>query len=214
MGREVRRVALDFEHPIRERWSGFVNPHYLECPAHCGGGYSEEYRFLEPHVRTLLRDAEKKGGAALKIATALAEREPFPFGFEGMATYVTTEKILALAGALLTCPVCGGSGVDPKIQSVYDAWVPTPPPPGDGWQMWETTSEGSPISPVFSTPEDLAHWLSNSRASSFGDDTATYEQWLGMIQGPGWALDLVIQDDRLMTGIALAASQSETGKTT
>ena len=50
-----------------------------------------------------------------------------------------------------------------------------------GWQMWETVSEGSPISPVCDTPEDLARWLADNNASSFGPMTATYEQWLTMI---------------------------------
>lgn len=60
------------------------------------------------------------------------------------------------------------------------------PPTGDGWQMWEDTSEGSPMSPVFKTPEELARWLSNNEASAFGNQTATYKQWLEMIN-EGWA---------------------------
>lgn len=35
------------------------------------------------------------------------------------------------------------------------------PPAGDGWQLWETTTEGSPISPVFPTAEDLATWMAS-----------------------------------------------------
>lgn len=44
--------------------------------------------------------------------------------------------------------------------------------------MYEDTSEGTPISPAFATPEELARWLANSGASSFAGYTATYEQWL------------------------------------
>lgn len=60
------------------------------------------------------------------------------------------------------------------------------PPKGPGWQMWQTVSEGSPISPVFKTPEELAQWLADTGASSFGRNTATYEQWFAMIK-QGWA---------------------------
>jgi hypothetical protein len=60
------------------------------------------------------------------------------------------------------------------------------PPTGDGWQMWETVSEGSPISPVCDSPESLAKWLADNGASAGGARKATYEQWLGMI-GEGWA---------------------------
>jgi hypothetical protein len=44
--------------------------------------------------------------------------------------------------------------------------------------MYETCTEGTPISPAFATPEELAHWLADNGASAFGDLTATYEQWL------------------------------------
>lgn len=44
--------------------------------------------------------------------------------------------------------------------------------------MYENTSEGTPISPVFETPEALARWLADNNASAFGGMGATYEQWL------------------------------------
>jgi hypothetical protein len=53
-------------------------------------------------------------------------------------------------------------------------------------QMYETTSEGTPISPVMDTPENLARWLADNGASSFGSCTATYEQWLDTCRR-GWA---------------------------
>ena len=50
-----------------------------------------------------------------------------------------------------------------------------------GWCMYETVSEGTPISPVLPSPEALARWLADNDASAFADYTATYEQWLAMI---------------------------------
>lgn len=44
--------------------------------------------------------------------------------------------------------------------------------------MYETCSEGTPISPAFATPEELAHWLADTNASAFGDCGASYEGWL------------------------------------
>ncbi len=52
--------------------------------------------------------------------------------------------------------------------------------------MYETTSEGTPISPAFKTPEELARWLVDNNASSFGGQTASYEGWL-RVAGGGWA---------------------------
>lgn len=48
-------------------------------------------------------------------------------------------------------------------------------------QMYETCSEGTPISPVMKTPEELARWLADNGASAFGSMTATYDQWLATI---------------------------------
>lgn len=36
------------------------------------------------------------------------------------------------------------------------------PPVGEGWQLWETVSEGSPESPVFTTSEELAQWMTTA----------------------------------------------------
>lgn len=39
MGREVRRVPLDFDWPLKKTWKGFVNPHFKRCEAKdCHGG--------------------------------------------------------------------------------------------------------------------------------------------------------------------------------
>jgi hypothetical protein len=50
------------------------------------------------------------------------------------------------------------------------------------YQMYETCTEGTPISPVMETPEKLARWLADNDASAFGDDTASYEAWLSTIK--------------------------------
>lgn len=52
--------------------------------------------------------------------------------------------------------------------------------------MYEDTSEGTPISPAFETPEQLARWLADTGASAFGGAGATYEAWLTTCKG-GWA---------------------------
>jgi hypothetical protein len=53
------------------------------------------------------------------------------------------------------------------------------------YQMYEDVTEGTPISPVMESPEALARWLADNNASAFADMTASYEQWLKMITGPG-----------------------------
>ena len=58
------------------------------------------------------------------------------------------------------------------------------------YMMYEDTSEGTPISPAFETPEKLARWLSDTGASAFANDTASYEGWLRVAKG-GFALSAV-----------------------
>jgi hypothetical protein len=72
------------------------------------------------------------------------------------------------------------------------------------FQMYETCSEGTPISPVVESPEALAHWLADNGASSFGSMTATYEHWLGVCKG-GWAPSAVIINGRFESGVAAMA---------
>jgi hypothetical protein len=76
----------------------------------------------------------------------------------------------------------------------YVEWNGERPDPADYMPVWsdaerthlmmyETTSEGTPISPAFATPEELARWLADNGASAFGSSTASYEAWLKVAQG-------------------------------
>lgn len=56
------------------------------------------------------------------------------------------------------------------------------PPTGDGWQIWETTTEGSPITNVCETPEELAQWATDHRVSIFAEDTMSADEWLNFIR--------------------------------
>ena len=63
-----------------------------------------------------------------------------------------------------TCPACQGHGSTEAYEgqrAEAEAWESTGPPEGDDWQLWETVSEGSPISPVFADSDELAAWMSD-----------------------------------------------------
>lgn len=51
------------------------------------------------------------------------------------------------------------------------------------FQMYEETSEGTPISPVMKTPEELAKWLTDNNVSYFANITTTYTHWLDICCG-------------------------------
>jgi hypothetical protein len=73
------------------------------------------------------------------------------------------------------------------------------------YQMYETCTEGSPISPVMGTPEELAQWLADNNASSFGDMTATYEQWLAVCRSTTNTIGLVGTNQGLISGVEAAS---------
>lgn len=78
------------------------------------------------------------------------------------------------------CPVCEGHADDPAKRAAAEAWTETEPPAGDGFQLWETTSEGSPVSPVFATIEDLCKWCADN-ATTFGSCKASADEWRQML---------------------------------
>jgi hypothetical protein len=72
------------------------------------------------------------------------------------------------------CPVCSGDNdeceygkwvddyeacIHPSFAEACTAWERIEPPVGDGYQLWETVSEGSPVSPVFESREALINWM-------------------------------------------------------
>lgn len=70
--------------------------------------------------------------------------------------------------------------------------------------MYEDTSEGTPISPAFSTPEELARWLTDNGASAFADMTATYEEWLATCRRGGAVSAVLSTAHGLQSGVAAA----------
>lgn len=91
-----------------------------------------------------------------------------------------------------TCDGHGGLEAYPGQREEAEAWEREEPPTGEGWQLWQTVSEGGPISPVFETPEELARWMA-SPAYCWGasrDSGLAYEDALAFVK-EGWAPSFV-----------------------
>jgi hypothetical protein len=63
-------------------------------------------------------------------------------------------------------------------------WRPTEPPSGEGYQLWEIVSEGSPVSPVFALPEELAQWCAKN-ATLFAKFKLGKVAWRKLFLKPG-----------------------------
>jgi hypothetical protein len=82
-----------------------------------------------------------------------------------------------------TCARCGGDGTlwpTPEIEALHEAWERVEPPDGEGFQLWETTSEGSPSSPVFASMDALCAWC-ETNATTFGSHKTTAAEWRRML---------------------------------
>ena len=104
-------------------------------------------------------------------------------GHDGINCYIVVKAKLARLGLPWACPACHGAGEfwqTPEIEAAAEAWTGVDPPSGDGYQLWETTSEGSPVSPVFAGLDDLCEWAAE-HATTFGTSTATAADWKRML---------------------------------
>jgi hypothetical protein len=99
------------------------------------------------------------------------------------------------------CPHCKGETLwaSEADRLAHENWTETEPPAGEGYQLWETVSEGSPISPVFATAHELARWMSGPMNTR--DRGTSYRQWMEFIEGPGWAPSMILSAGKLETGI-------------
>lgn len=83
-------------------------------------------------------------------------------GHDSINCYVVIEAELKRLGHPVVCTVCDGDGrkwPSTAIHKAYEDWERTDPPAGDWWQVWETVSEGSPVTPAFATREELVDYL-------------------------------------------------------
>ena len=118
MGRELKRVPLNFDWPIRKIWYGYL-------------------------INTCM------DGDRCEACKRYAEIKSLKFKSYG----------------------CPDFNVDPPV--------------GDGYQLWENTTEGSPLTPVFETIEELAKYCAdvNNGVTIYGSSTLDYENWYKCLSG-------------------------------
>lgn len=249
MGREIRRVPLDFEHPLNEVWPGFLSPyHFPACEActydtpptimdrlfptssRSGTGYTPEaFAIAEtfyPHmvggpmadklawcdklgqaeVDNLIEEGRLRvwrGGEWVKEPRTAAEvnagQRGRGFGHDAINRMILVRFRCERLGITMECPACDGHG-DIATDAERDAaenWEGSGPPEGDGWQLWETVSEGSPISPVCESAEALATWLADPDRPKYRPSDAAPKDWMPYETAlkfvhAGWAPSLMV----------------------
>jgi hypothetical protein len=239
MGREVKRVALDFDWPLNKAWSGYLSPEWRSCPSStCRGGETVDAAWLAAIVHLLLIAGENglKGKGKLHpwlesldnaptdpdngyavvpptpllsdLTTKLAGRVPGFLGHDAIDRWAATKAIVRGAGLPEnwgTCKMCEGHGVHPDDRAASEAWERTEPPAGEGWQIWETVSEGSPITPVFATAGELAEWCVLNKP--WGTDM-NYPAWRRFIE-VGWAPSSIGTEQGVIDGVVAVGKGME-----
>jgi hypothetical protein len=114
-------------------------------------------------------------------------------GHDSLNQWVCVEVRAKRLGVYGLCRLCGGHGriyFNDAIRKKADRWYDKEryhPPTGEGYQVWETVSEGSPISPVFKTAEETVDWLIGKGYSSNAARSFVY--------GSGWSPSGMIGPD-------------------
>lgn len=134
------------------------------------------------------------------------------FGHDTINAYVVIKARCERYCMPVTCSGCDGQGSLERYEgqrAECEAWECTEPPEGPGWQLWQTVTEGGPISPVFETAEALAAWMS-SPSYTWGvnrNGQPSYEQALAFVNA-GWAPSFVATlEAGLVPGVEFVGSQ-------
>lgn len=114
------------------------------------------------------------------------------FGHDSINCWIAVKAKCRRVGVPVNCSVCDGHGEIerwPGQRAAAEAWKPTQPPKGDAYQLWESVSEGSPVSPPFASEEDLALWLAGNYTGSVIGDRSV-DEWLSIIRDEVFAQDI------------------------
>jgi hypothetical protein len=186
MSREIRRVPLDWEHPT------YYNKHRKRVEKK--GLHRGDFDLTQEMAnwQEELREWLSKYNAWIE---GLYENEHMTYLGNGQYKYHNPAYV---------------GRHDEHYNRVYDKFeefessIPMPPDPWDymvthinerpcdGYQVYETVTEGTPVSPVFANREELLRWLisqghSETAANDFIDD--------------GWAPTAVFANGQLAMGI-------------
>lgn len=234
MGRELKRVPLDFKWAISQLWKGFLNPYNsIECSSCKGHGYNKETQQIaddwydlnrtgarwcdkltdvevlalakSARIRDLLPniyfDKERNQWYTMSIPSkdrTDCEMPEMPSaelvnqhygrggfgGHDGINRMICVEARAKSLGVYGVCEYCDGEGViwqSEEIKKLHEEWESFEPPTGEGFQLWNTTTEGHPMTPVFATLDELCQYCEHKQVSVFGSDTATKERWKEML---------------------------------
>jgi hypothetical protein len=162
-----RRLWMLAEDAIAQERGKPMHPYLTNdpCPVTTRGAYN-----AATHTWTEWPQLIRPSADILPLIGGLVGETPDYFRgiIPGDHSYKMLMKIVEAAGldpdTWGICTTCNGEARLDAYEGQSDdieAWQPTEPPTGDGWQLWNTAGDPMPISPVCSTADDLAAWMSH-----------------------------------------------------
>lgn len=112
-------------------------------------------------------------------------------GHDAINKWILVDNRCRLLGIPRYCDDCLGSGAVAGQDELKAAeeWEGTDPPEGEGYQLWETVSEGSPITPVFATLDELLDHLPTTNHGTAGARWSR-EEWERILTGDAIGADM------------------------
>jgi hypothetical protein len=178
-------------HLIEEEWYALNNRKDIWLDGNRTRSYNDNahcYHLTKVEVdallaRNRLSDLRKKLGRDPTVEEVNDWAIHDPMGHDEINRSICVKARAEELGVYGFCPACDGDGEvwdSPESKQKCDSWKPQEPPAGPGFQLWETTTEGSPQSPVFATLGALAAWCEKN-ATVFASATAKAEDWERML---------------------------------
>ncbi len=209
MGRMLKRVPLDFNWPMNVVWKGYISPYReTKCDVCEGSGLNKEtkklsddwytrtdgeegwmYHLEQEEIQALINKKRLKhfldnNKGVIPTADKFNEwARKSVFAYDNINRVICVESRAKRLGVYGKCEFCNGKGgyfCDDKYEELADYWETIEPPKGEGYQLWGNCSEGSPISPVFESLDNLCEWAEKN-ATTFANFKATKEEWKEML---------------------------------
>lgn len=164
MGREIRRVPPNWEHPTQK------------CPHSPWHGGCDE--------------AKKNGGRCyMPLMQGYAEAKA---GFEKMQAEKDLQEALDYYGSA------------PDAADYVPDW---PESEATWFQVYQTVSEGSPVTPPFATREELVEYLvkhGDFWAQQRGEGGCSRRAAEAFVMGDGYVPSMVVENGKITSGIEIA----------
>lgn len=217
MGREIRRVPVEFNHPIQWRETRKYQPTFETMRSELLGQPSPGTTTAQTRWTYCLAPMWDKTLAEAQADWEAERKETLSDGTldkvwtqddldrwerEHPTRVDDIEQIRRDLGKPIWASVEDyiGGAPDERDSTLYtpEGW---PPKEERGWVVYETVSEGTPITPCFATAAELVDWLAEKGTAW---DAPMSREGAERFVGSGWVPSIIVHGDVVRSGLDIA----------